>query len=111
MIMCGRADMAQEGDWLWLDQGRRYRLAMGAADQALDLQLDGVAHALHHVQDDRAIGGLQPGLAVAPASFSLQSIIQLRQTTGHPVLMSDGGRIVGVCSESEIIRALAASRH
>jgi hypothetical protein len=26
------------------------------------------------------------------------------------VLLSDGGRIVGVCSEAEIIRALAGSR-
>jgi CBS-domain-containing membrane protein len=48
---------------------------------------------------------------VAPASFSLQSIIQLRQATGHPVLLSDGGKIIGVCSETEIIRALAGSRH
>jgi glycine betaine/proline transport system ATP-binding protein len=111
MIMCGRADLEREGDWLWLDAGRRYRLAMSPADEALDLQLDGVAHALHHVGDDTAIRGLQPGLAVVPASFSLQSIIQLRQATGHPVLMSDGGRIIGVCSETEIIRALAGSRH
>jgi hypothetical protein len=47
---------------------------------------------------------------VVPASFSLQSIIQLRQATGHPVLLSHGGKIVGVCSEAEIIRALAGSR-
>jgi len=35
----------------------------------------------------------------------------LRQATGHPVLLADGGRIVGVCGEAEIIRALAGSRH
>ena len=48
---------------------------------------------------------------MVPASFSLQSIIRLRQTTGHPVLLADGGKIVGVCGEAEIIRALAGSRH
>jgi glycine betaine/proline transport system ATP-binding protein len=110
MIMCERADMAQEGNTLWLDQRRRYRLAMSAADEALDLELDGVAHTLHHLQDDTGLSDLQPGLAVVPASFSLQSIIQLRQATGHPVLLSDGSKIVGVCSEAEIIRALAGSR-
>src|ERR1700730_16554023 len=110
MIMCERADMAREGDALWLDERRRYRLAMNGADEAQGLELDGVAHTLRHVKDDAGLSDLQPGLAVVPASFSLQSIIQLRQTTGHPVLLSDGGKIVGVCSEAEIIRALAGSR-
>src|SRR5712675_3007942 len=110
MIMCERADMAREGNSLWLDERRRYRLAMNGADEALNLELDGVAQTLRHVKDDTGLSDLQPGLAVVPASFSLQSIIQLRQTTGHPVLLSDGGKIVGVCSESEIIRALAGSR-
>jgi hypothetical protein len=48
---------------------------------------------------------------VAPASLSLQSIIHLRQTTGHPVLLAEGGKILGVCGEVEIIRALAGGRH
>ncbi|MDB6083454.1 MAG: Glycine betaine/L-proline transport ATP-binding protein proV [Gammaproteobacteria bacterium] len=110
MIMCERANMAQEGNTLWLDERRRYGVAMGPADEALGLQLDGVAHALRHIHDDTGIASDEPGLAVAPASFSLQSIIQLRQATGHPVLLSDGGKIIGVCSENEIIRALAGSR-
>jgi hypothetical protein len=50
-------------------------------------------------------------VAVAPAWLSLQSIIQLRQTTGHPVLLAEDGRILGVCGETEIIRALASGRH
>jgi hypothetical protein len=66
---------------------------------------------LRHVRDTDAVAALEPGLAVAPASFSLQSIIRLRQITGHPVLLADQGTIVGVCDEAEIIRALAGSRH
>jgi len=50
-------------------------------------------------------------VVVAPASLSLQSIIRWRQATGHPVLLADGGKIIGVCGEAEIIRALAGSRH
>ncbi len=110
MIMRARASMAQEGNSLWLDERRRYRLAVGPADEALELHLDGVAHELRHVLDDAGVANVEAGLAVAPASFSLQSIIQLRQATGHPVLLSDGGRIIGVCSENEILRALAGSR-
>jgi len=110
MIMNERANMPGDAGSLWLDDRRRYRLSMGPSDEALDLQLDGVPHALRHVHDDAGIAALEPGMAVAPASFSLQSIIRLRQSTGHPVLLTEGGRIIGVCSETEIIRALAGSR-
>jgi uncharacterized protein (DUF849 family) len=55
---------------------------------------------LRHVRGRCGLDRLEPGLAVAPASFSLQSIIQLRQSTGHPVLLAEGGRIIGVCGET-----------
>ena len=120
MIMRQSADLGQDGDGLWLDAARRYRLApMPSAEapaasrpsaEQVELHLDGVAQTLHHVHDESGVAGMGAGIAVAPAAFSLQSIIQLRQSTGHPVLLSEDGRIVGVCCEGEIIRALAASR-
>jgi glycine betaine/proline transport system ATP-binding protein len=111
MIMCRRAQMPAEGGLVWLDERRRYRLSLNAADEALALQFDGAPHPLRHLQDDSAPKGGEPEVVVAPASFSLQSIIRWRQATGHPVLLADGGRIIGVCGETEIIRALAGSRH
>ena len=111
MIMQRRALMAGDGGHVWLDSERRYRLSLNSSDEALDLHLDGVAHAFCHVQDEADLGRLEPGVAVAPASLSLQSIIQLRQTTGHPVLLAEQGRILGVCGAAEIIRALAGGRH
>jgi glycine betaine/proline transport system ATP-binding protein len=110
MIMQQRASMAGEDGNVWLDSGRRYRLSLNSSDEALGLHLDGVAHAFCHVRDEADLGHLEPGVAVAPASLSLQSIIHLRQTTGHPVLLADGGKILGVCGEAEIIRALAGGR-
>ena len=111
MIMQRRALMAGDGGEVWLDGARRYRLSLSATDEALSLHLDGVAHAFCQVRDDADLDRLEPGLAVAPASLSLQSIIHLRQTTGHPVLLAEGGKILGVCGEAEIIRALAGGRH
>lgn len=111
MIMQHRAHMAGDDGNVWLDGARRYRLFLNSADEALELQLDGVAHSLHHVEDDADVTQPASGVAVAPASLSLQSIIQLRQTTGHPVLLCEDGRILGVCGEAEIIRALAGGRH
>jgi glycine betaine/proline transport system ATP-binding protein len=111
MIMQQRASMAGDDGSVWLDSGRRYRLSLNSSDEALALHLDGVAHAFCHIRDEGDLGHLEPGLAVAPASLSLQSIIHLRQTTGHPVLLAEGGKILGVCGEAEIIRALAGGRH
>jgi len=111
MIMCGRAQLPCDGGVLWLDERRRYRLSLSPADEALGVQSDGVEHALRRVSGEAAPAQVEPGLAVAPASLSLQSIIRLRQATGHPVLLEEGGKIIGVCGETEIIRALAGSRH
>ena len=115
MIMCGRERMATENGALWLDQARRYRLSLDDEQQALGLHLDGARHELTHIADDpsgeAALADGNTGLAVVPASVSLHTIIRLRQRTGHPVVLSEGGRIVGVCGETEIIRALAGSRH
>jgi glycine betaine/proline transport system ATP-binding protein len=111
MIMQRRSLMAGGDGHVWLDAERRYRLSLDASDQALGLQLDGAAHALSPVEEDSDLDRLPAGLAVAPSSMSLQSIIQLRQITGHPVLLAEGGRIMGVCCQTEIIRALAGGRH
>jgi glycine betaine/proline transport system ATP-binding protein len=111
MIMCERERLPTEDGALWLDERRRYRLSVSGSGEVLALHLDGVEQALRHVRDDAALAAVEPGLAVAPASLSLQSIIRLRQATGHPVLLAEDGKIVGVCSEDEIIGALARGRH
>ncbi len=111
MIMWQRTQMPAEANTLWLDERRRYRLSLNGADEALALHVDGVEQPLRPLRDDTSLATIEPGLAVVPSSFSLQSIIRLRQTTGHPVLLTDAGKIIGVCGEAEIIRALAGSRH
>jgi glycine betaine/proline transport system ATP-binding protein len=111
MIMQRREAMAGGDGSVWLDSARRYRLSLNSSDQVQGLHLDGVAHAFSLVQDNADLTQLAPGVAVAPASLSLQSIIHLRQSTGHPVVLAENGRILGVCGEAEIIRALAGGRH
>jgi glycine betaine/proline transport system ATP-binding protein len=107
MIMQRREQLSGAGAVVWLDAARRYQLSLNATDEVLGLTLDGVAQALRHVREDVDCGLTEPGLVVAPASMSLRSIIQLRQGSGHPVLVAEDGKILGVCGEGEIIRALA----
>lgn len=110
MIMQQRVGLSGDGESVWLDERRRYQLRLNAQDEAVDLRLDGLPHGFGHVRDDGG-SGAHHGVAIAPASLSLHEIIRLRQLTGHPVLLAEEGRILGVCGEAEIIRALAGSRN
>jgi glycine betaine/proline transport system ATP-binding protein len=110
MVMQRCAHLAGDGTDVWLDPGRRYQLSLNSTGQALSLTLDGIVHALRYIRDEVDIAVDEPGLTVAPASMSLQAIIQLRQNSGHPVLVAEDGKILGVCGEHEIIRALSTGR-
>ncbi|MNC88683.1 hypothetical protein D3C83_45240 [compost metagenome] len=46
-------------------------------------------------------------MVAAPAAISLQALIHLRRRTGHPVLLVENGRVLGVAGEAEIIVALS----
>jgi glycine betaine/proline transport system ATP-binding protein len=109
MIMHQRAHMSGDGNVLWLDEERRYQLFLNSRDEPVDLRLDGVSHDFRHIAGD-TLPGDEPVVAIAPASLSLQEIIRLRHATGHPVLLAENGKILGVCCKAEIIRALAGSR-
>jgi glycine betaine/proline transport system ATP-binding protein len=109
MIMNRLAGRDLEDGGVWLDPGRRYRLTLNADEEAAGLHVDGLPLAIAGV-DPAAAGPLNGALAAAPDSASLLEIIQLHQSTGHPVLLTTGSRVVGVCGEREILRALAARR-
>jgi glycine betaine/proline transport system ATP-binding protein len=89
----------------WLEGGRRYRLAVSET-QEIRLLVDGEDCVLHYVQNEDGATLREAGLAVAPPSLSLQSIIQLRHATGHPVLIAEGGAVLGKCGDTEILGAL-----
>ncbi|MDP9091343.1 MAG: choline ABC transporter ATP-binding protein [Pseudomonadota bacterium] len=107
MIMQRREQLRGDGTVVWLDAARRYQLSLNATDELVGLTLDGVAHELRQVREDVDCGLSAPGLVAVPASMSLKSIIQLRHLSGHPILVVEEGKLLGVCGENEIIRALA----
>jgi len=111
MIMSAPASMHGDAGALWLDANRRYQLFLNARGELLDIKVDGLPQTARSVHDAAALAAAPAGLAIAPASLSLQEIIQLCQSTGHPVLLAEDGKILGVCGAAEIIRALAGSRH
>jgi len=91
----------------FLDAARRYRLSLDAGDAPSELRLDGEPHPLRAVGEDEGCAQGEHCVIVAPATISLQALIQLRRRTGHPVVLAEAGRLLGVCGEAEIIAALA----
>jgi glycine betaine/proline transport system ATP-binding protein len=110
MVMRGRDALARDGGLLCLDEARRYRLLLDASGAAAEVRIDGAAHPLRAVADEEACDEGERSLLVAPASITLQGLIHLRRRTGHPVLLADAGRILGVAGDAEIIAALSARR-
>ena len=108
MIMRPCAQMSRVDGALFLDDARHYQLKLDPRDAPVELRLDGQAHPLRVVVDDAACAEDERAVIVAPASLSLQALIHLRRRTGHPVLLAEGGKVLGVCGEAEIIGALSA---
>ncbi|HSY08062.1 MAG TPA: choline ABC transporter ATP-binding protein [Steroidobacteraceae bacterium] len=106
MVMRRSTELVRDGGGIWLDDARRYRVAVNGASEPTAVSFDGEAQALGQVQEE-AWQHVRTGVAIAPASMPLRVIIELRQRTGHPVLLVDAGCLCGVCDAAEIVRALA----
>jgi glycine betaine/proline transport system ATP-binding protein len=106
--MRAREQMEHADGTVYLDAARRYRLRLDAGGAPVELSFDGAAHPLREVDDDEACAEEERSVIIAPASITLQGLIHIRRRTGHPVLLADAGRLLGVAGETEIIAALAA---
>ena len=110
MVMRHSTQLVRENGAIWLDEARRYQLSVNAASEPTTISWDGAQQLLERVEDG-AWQEMRRGVAVAPASMPLRSIIELRQHTGHPVLLVEAGCFCGICDAAEIVRALAGRVH
>ncbi len=108
MIMRSCEQMTRADGALCLDDARHYQLKLDPRQAPIELRLDGQPHPLKVVGDDATCAEDERAVIVAPSTLSLQALIHLRRRTGHPVLLAEGGRVLGVCGETEIIGALSA---
>ena len=108
MVMRRAAELAVDGEAAWLDEARRYSLELEAG-RPRAARRDGAVQALLDWQGEDTLVP-HGAMAVAPCSLSLHRLIRLCRNTGHPVVLVEEGRFVGVCGEADIIRALAFDR-
>ncbi len=52
-------------------------------------------------------GPVEPGrIALAPAGLPIRKVMQARLDTGHPVLVEEGGAVVGIVDEADILSGI-----
>ena len=111
MVMRRRADLApgRAGAGLCLDADGRYVVDLDSTGRAIGVRRDGQPLALVAVADRKPATGSEAA-CVAPATTTVQQLIELCVRSSHPVLLEEGGVFCGSCGEPEIMRALAGTR-
>jgi glycine betaine/proline transport system ATP-binding protein len=97
-----------DGDSLLLDGDGRYAVTLDASDAPVSARCGRADMPILRMENfDAGNGSLPPGIALVPRDMPLRMVVQLRQASGHPVLLEDAGRFVGVCDDAEMLRALS----
>jgi glycine betaine/proline transport system ATP-binding protein len=108
MVMRPIHDCPIDGADILLDADRQYRLRANGQGLGI-LSWRSTAISMHELAADTTQAPAAHAAAVVPVSADLRTLIRLRQVSGHPVLLADAGRIVGICGDAEILRALGGS--
>jgi glycine betaine/proline transport system ATP-binding protein len=111
-LMTPVAELRRDGDAVLLDRAGRLRLTLDGEDRPVAVTVNGQAGTvLNYVP--AAGGDLQARLAdgritviAAPTDMSMRAAIELRQASGHPVVLVEAGKLVGVCGDEEIYRGI-----
>lgn len=106
-LMTPLDELARDGGAVLLDREGRLRLELDAEGRPNRVLQDGRAGRFVHHEEGFDLAGLPQGaLVVAPVDLSMRAAIELRQATGHPVVLTEAGRAVGVCGDEEIYRGI-----
>jgi glycine betaine/proline transport system ATP-binding protein len=85
-----------------LDAEGHYRLD----ETGLGLTCKGERHEIARIEDPDAHGAFPDGVIACPSSVSVRTLIRMCAESHHPVLLMEGGAVVGVCMGQDILRAL-----
>jgi len=107
-VMTGLDTMPRDGGTVTLDADRRLSLMLGADGAVAGADLAGSPCNIVHYTDMAGPPPAVGDVVVAPAGFLMRRLIELRQASGNPVVLTEGGRVTGICREDDIFRALAS---
>jgi glycine betaine/proline transport system ATP-binding protein len=106
-FMTPLAHLPQRDGWAVLDAYRPVLLHSAGALSGSAVTAAGVPVPVTAVEDETSLPPAGHCAAVT-CEATMKTVIQLRQATGMPVLVTQEGRILGMCGEDEILHALAS---
>lgn len=106
-VMRPAPSLSSDGRRMWLDDDRRYALNLDSGGQPVDAHVGGIAHSVTAFDDIAHAMSFPGGLVMVPCRTSLRHVLELRQSSGHPVLLSEDGVFRGVCGDADILKALS----
>ena len=90
---------------LLLDESAYYCVAPDARVDSL--QLGGTPHGAIRIEDPDGHTDFPDGVVACPASISVRTLIRILAASKHPVLLTDGDQVVGVCGGQDVLKALS----
>jgi glycine betaine/proline transport system ATP-binding protein len=106
-VMRPRAALHGANGTLLLDPHGRYAVTLDGGGSAASASCGGATLPLLRLNGYQGNGALPPGIVLAPRETPLRQVVQLRQASGHPVLLEDGAVFAGVCDDAEMLAALS----
>ena len=89
---------------IMLDDDARYCVAAGAGCE--DVRVGGEPHDVIRLDDPDAHERLPANVIACPAGVSVRTLIRILSASEHPVLLTEGDRLVGVCAGRDLLKAL-----
>ena len=106
-VMRRSSTLRADAGGTWLDGDGRYAVTLDGQGAPVSARCGTSALPILRLDAfDPAGPALPPGIALVPHTMPLRMVVQLRQASGHPVLLEEAGRLEGVCDDAEMLAAL-----
>ena len=92
-----------------LDAAARY--CVGVGESLGDVRIDNEPHPVTHIAEPDDHAAFPEGIVAVPAGVSVKALIRILAVSGHPVLLTGGDRVVGVCGGQDLLKALNSGGH
>ncbi len=107
-VMRAASVLRTDGDSLLLDAAGHYAVTLDDRGAPQSARCGRTALPVLPVDSfDPSNSALAAGIVLVPRDMPLRMVVQLRQASGHPVLLHEAGRFAGVCDDAEMLRALS----
>ena len=103
-------DLKKHGHSVTADDGRGVHITLSPTGLPTKATMNGKTLPVVAVEPDQK-GVAAGSIAVMPANSTMRSIIEMRRSSGLPVLLANGSKAVGVVGDDEIYAALMHRVH